>query len=132
MADYRDSYGRIRAAGADLAAVSVDSAAKSEALQAQLSLPFPILCDSERSVIREWDLLNERERGGIAKPAVFVIDPGMVVRYAAIDTVTTRVAAAEIVSILEGTGDVSQIRRKAHIPRPGDWARALRNQFRKD
>src|SRR4051812_45176527 len=56
LADYRDRYHQSRAAGASLAAVSVDTAAQSEALHTQLSLPFPILCDRERHVIREWDL----------------------------------------------------------------------------
>ena len=114
-----------------MAAVSVDTATESEALRTQLSLPFPILCDTERRVIREWDLRNERERGGIAKPAVFVIDVGLVVRYAAVDTVMSRVPAAEILSVLETARDAAQIRRTTYIPLPSDWVRAIRNNFRK-
>ena len=132
MADYRDRYAQIRAAGASVAAVSVDRAAESEALRAQLSLPFPILCDTRRRVIREWDLLNTQERDGIAKPSVFVIDSGLVVRYAAVDTVVNRVPAAEILSFLVAAGDIAQIRRKTHFPLPGDWIRAMRNNFRKN
>ncbi len=132
MADYRDHYSQIRAAGANVTAVSVDTAEQSEALRAQLSLPFPILSDRERRVIREWDLLNLRERGGIAKPSVFVIDPGLLVRYAAIDTVASRVPAAEIASVLRAGRDAGQIRRKTYLPLPADWMRAIRNYFRKD
>jgi peroxiredoxin len=132
LADYRDRYAQIRAAGASVAAVSVDTAAESEALRAQLSLPFPILCDTKRRVIREWDLLNTRERGGIAKPSVFVIDPGLIVRYAAVDTVVSRVPATEILSFLVAARETVQIRRKTHFPLPGDWIRAIRNNFRKD
>jgi len=131
LADYRDHYAEIRAAGASLAAVSVDTAAESEVLRAQLSLPFPMLCDMERRVITEWDLLNARERGGIAKPSVFVIDAGFLVRYAAVDTVVTRVPATEILSVLD-VRDAAQIRRKTYLPLPGDWIRALRNNFRQD
>jgi peroxiredoxin len=112
--------------------VSVDTAAESEALRAQLSLPFSILCDTERRVITEWDLLNVRERGGIAKPSVFLIDPGLVVRYAAIDKVMSRVLAAEILSILEAAGDASKIRRKNYVPLARDWVRAIRNNFHKE
>jgi peroxiredoxin len=82
LADYREHYPEIRSAGASLVAVSVDSCESSEALRTQLSLPFPILCDTERRVVKDWDIYNSRERGGIAKPAVFVIDPNQVVRYA--------------------------------------------------
>jgi peroxiredoxin len=115
-----------------MAAVSVDAAAASEALRAQLSLPFPILCDVERRVIREWDLLNARERGGIAKPSVFVIAPDLRTRYAAVDTVASRVPAAGILSALEAGRDDAPIRRKTYIPFPGDWIRAIRNNFRKE
>jgi len=90
-----------------------------------------MLCDMERRVITEWDLLNARERGGIAKPSVFVIDAGFLVRYAAVDTVVTRVPATEILSVLD-VRDAAQIRRKTYLPLPGDWIRALRNNFRQD
>ena len=64
----------------------------SEVLRVQLSLPFPILCDTERRVVQDWDIYNSREKGGIAKPAVFVIDPSQVVRYAPVDSVGNKVA----------------------------------------
>jgi hypothetical protein len=72
-----------------------------------------------------------RERGGIAKPAVFVVDPGLMVRYAAVDSVVSRVPAAEILSVLETARDASQIRRKTYLPLPSDWVRAIQNNFRK-
>ena len=114
-----------------MVAVSVDAAAQSETLRAQLSLPFPILCDVDRHVVGEWGVLNARERGGIAKPSVFVIDPTLIVRYAAVGTVTSRVPATEIASVLENARDAAQIRRKSYLPLPGDWIRAVRNNFRK-
>jgi len=82
-------------------------------------------------VIREWGLLNTRERGGIAKPSVFVIDAGLRVVYAAVDTVATRVPAAEIVSFLQARSERAPVRRKTYIPLPRDWIRAIRNNFRK-
>jgi peroxiredoxin len=101
LADYREHYPEIRSAGACLAAVSVDLRESSEALRTQLSLPFPILCDTERRVVKDWDIYNSGERGGIAKPAVFVIDPDQVVRYSSVDSVATRVPAVEIVHLLQ-------------------------------
>ena len=75
MADYREHYLEIRSAGASLVAVSVDAPDKSEALRGHLALPFPILCDTERRVVRDWGIYNSREKGGIAQPAVFIMTP---------------------------------------------------------
>jgi hypothetical protein len=111
LADYREHYPEIRSAGACLAAVSVDLRESSEALRTQLSLPFPILCDTERRVVKDWDIYNSGERGGIAKPAVFVIDPDQVVRYSSVDSVATRVPAVEIVHLLQSAANEQPIRR---------------------
>ena len=115
--------------GASLVAVSVDSCESSEALRTQLSLPFPILCDTERRVVKDWDIYNSRERGGIAKPAAFVIDPNQVVRYASVDSVATRVPAVEIVHLLQSAANAQPIRRRVHIPMLSEWIRAIRNHF---
>ena len=128
MADYRDHYNEIRTAGAGLMAASVDAPNRSEALRQQLSLPFPILCDTERRVVREWDIYNPREKGGIAKPSVFITDRNRTVRYAAVDTVATRIPASEIVRMLETNTATQTARRKLYIPRFGDWLRAIRGR----
>jgi peroxiredoxin len=127
LADYREHYQEIRAAGAGVLAVSVDAREKSEALRLELYLPFPILCDTERRVVKDWDIYNPREKGGIAKPAVFVIDRHGTVRYSAVDTVATRVPASEIVRVLQTTAEAQQVRRRVHIPRFAEWLRAIRN-----
>jgi peroxiredoxin len=129
LADYRDHYEEIRAAGADVVAVSVDPPAKSEALRRELRLPFPILCDTERRVITDWGIHNSKERGGIAKPAVFIIDSDRTVQDSKIDDVATRVPASEIVRILGGAGQ-HETRRKVYIPRLSDFFRAIRNMIR--
>jgi peroxiredoxin len=129
LADYREHHPEIKSAGASLVAVSVDSPKTSEALRTQLSLPFPILCDTERRVVREWGIYNSRERGGIAKPAVFVIDPNHVVRYASVDSVVKRVPAVEIVHLLQNAANAQPIRRKVHFPMCSEWIRALRNNL---
>ncbi len=128
MADYRDHYEEIRAAGADVVAVCVDPPIKSEAVRRELRLPFPILCDTQR-VIKDWGIYNPKEKGGIAKPAVFVIDRDRTVQYAKVDDVATRVPASEIVRILSGAGQHDP-ERKIYIPHVSDFLRAIRNMIR--
>ena len=123
MADYREHYGEIRATGASVAAISVDPPEKSDAVRQELQLPFPILCDTERRVVQQWDIYNAREKGGIAKPAIFIIDRDRSVRYHSIDTKSVRVPASEIVRI-------PPARRKLYFPRLADFIRAIRNATR--
>ncbi len=131
MADYREHYSEIRLAGASLVAVSVDPPEVSEALRTSLSLPFPILCDTEHRVVRDWDIYNSQEKGGIAKPAVFVIDSDRVVRFASVDGVAKRVPAAEIVSLLRSAEKARPVRRRVYIPLFSDWIKGIRNIIRR-
>jgi peroxiredoxin len=127
LADYREHYEALLAAGGHVVAVSVDAPEHSEVLRRTLRLPFPILCDTERRVVRQWDLYNSRERGGIAKPAVFLIDRDRTLRFGAVDTVVRRVPAAEVVRLLGTTAMDEPVRRKTYIPRWVEWLRAIRN-----
>jgi peroxiredoxin len=129
--DYREHYQEIRATGASVVAISVDKPEKSEALRLGLHLPFPILCDTERRVVKDWDIYNPREKGGIAKPAVFIVDSNRMVRYSAVDTVATRVPASEIVRVLQTTAEAPQVRRRVHIPLLDQWFLAIRNSIRR-
>lgn len=128
MAGYREYYSEIRATGTDLAALSVDGPEKSQAVRDKLGLPFPILCDAQRMVVRQWGVYNAREKGGIAKPAVFILDAGRIVRYVSVDEVASRVPASEIVQLLSGENPISPTRR-ALIPRPGNFFSAVRNSI---
>ena len=130
MAEYRDAYPSLRAAGADLVAVSVDSPEKSELVRRELGLPFPVLSDSQRRVVREWDIYNSREKGGIAKPAVFILAPDRTVRFASVDQVASRAPASEIVRRLWEQDASSTVDRKTLIPGPATWLRAVRNGIR--
>lgn len=108
-------------------AVSVDAPDRSEALRVELSLPFPILCDTEHRVVKAWGIYNSGEKGGIAKPAVFIIDPDHVIRYASVDGVVKRVPAEEIVSLLKNIPEGQPVRRRAHIPLFSECKKAIRN-----
>jgi len=131
LADYRDHSPKIESMGARVVGVSVDRPEISENLRAQLSLPFPLLCDTEHRVITQWDILNAGERGGIARPAVFVIDAGRIVRFAATDEVVRRVPASEMVSFLQQSAVMRPVDRRVHLPRLWHWMMAIRNGVRR-
>ena len=130
MADYREHDAAIRATGAKLIAISVDAPEKSQAVRNELRLPFTILCDTQRTVVREWGVYNAREKGGIAKPAVFIVDPGRIVRCVSVDEVASRVPASEIVRALGAGNQISTPPRRTVIPRPGNFFSATRNSIR--
>jgi peroxiredoxin len=127
LADFRDHDEEIRAAGATLVAISVDAPEVSEALRRQMSLSFAILCDTERQVVRAWDVFNSREKGGIAKPAVFIIGADLTARFASLDAVAVRVPASEIVRILRGLQPAAPARRRVYIPTLANIVRGLGN-----
>ena len=130
MAEYRKHYKAIHAAGASLVAVSVDAPEKSEAVRQQLRLPFSILSDRERRVVQEWDIYNPKEKGGIARPAVFILAPDRTVRFVSVDGVSARVPAADIVGMLREDTDTMPTRRKLLIPTLSTFFRAARNALR--
>jgi peroxiredoxin len=131
LADYRDHYEEIRATAASLIAVSVDPPDRAESVRRELHLPFPVLCDTDRRVVREWDIYNSRERGGIARPSIFLIDRDRTVRYVSLDSIATRVPASEIVRLLESAAQAPTARRKIYIPTPADFFRAVRSSLRR-
>jgi len=130
LAGFRDHYPETRAAGASVVAVSVDTPQESEFLRISLSSSFPVLCDTERRVVRDWGIYNSEERGGIAKPAVFIIESRYLIRYASTDTVVMRVPAVEVVALLQNAHRAQTVRRRVHIPLMSDWISAIRNNFR--
>jgi peroxiredoxin len=72
-------YDKIKAAGADVVAISVDKPEKSRELSDKLKRPFPILSDVDHKVIDAYDLYNVD--GKISKPATYILDTGGIVRW---------------------------------------------------
>ena len=131
MAEYASEYDAICAVGGDVVALSVDARARSEAVRADLRLPFPILSDSARTVVRAWDLHNPKEMGGIAVPAVFVIGPDLRIRYRSIDTTRARVRTDGVLGFLRGDANGDSIARVPVRAGLGDFARAIANVVRR-
>ncbi len=102
MAEYRDRHAELTALGFGIAALSVDPPERSRALAAQLALPFPLLCDQAREVVRAWGLYNREEKGGIAYPATFVLDRERVVRFRSLDRTASRVELGGLFAFLRG------------------------------
>lgn len=125
MADFRDNFDAIGAAGFDLAAVSVDPPRTAALLQAELYLPFDLLCDTDRRVLRAWDLLNEQEHGGIPIPAVMAIGHGRTVLARSLDTMTRQVSPHDFLVVLE-SADPSPPPRRFVIPRVFEFLRLNR------
>jgi peroxiredoxin Q/BCP len=104
LADYSGHFDDFRAAGAGLAAISADDAARTEPIRQELGLKFPLLCDTGREVINAYGLLNRGEKGGIAFPASFVIDRERVVRFRALEAVASRVSVEQLLKFVRELG----------------------------
>jgi len=131
LADYAAHDEEIRAAGAGVVVVSVDSPNKSAALRHNLRLPFMILSDTGKQVIKDWGIYNPREKGGIALPSVFILDRDRTVLYASVDSTFARIPTADIVRILQSPGEAPSAARKRYFPRLVGIIRAVRNSFRR-
>jgi len=77
----------LRAAGAEVLAVCIDSVEQNAKVVDKLQLDYPILSDSELIAIDRFGLRHEEgemEGKDIARPAVFVLDRDGIVRWRAL------------------------------------------------
>ncbi len=133
LAEYRDHAAAFHDAGFDLAALAVDEPARSDAVRRQYDLPFPILCDTRREVIEAWGIINHKEKGGIAEPAVFVLDRDRRVLAGSVDGEFIRVGAPALLEFLRSRGAAANSpapRRHFVFATLGDIWRAARGALR--
>ncbi len=132
MAQYAELWEKIRAAGGNIVTIAVDPPERSEAVRQQLELPFAILCDVSRKIVRDWGVFEPEQMGGIAKPAVFIVDRDGRVKFASVDREAVRMPAATVVDMLTSSIQANQdeVKRRAILPRFSDWARAIGNMLR--
>jgi peroxiredoxin len=131
LADYAREYGKIREAGADLVAISVDRIDQASGMKRDLNLPFHVLCDTARTAITAWGLVNHRE-GDIAFPASFIIDRELRVRWRAAESLATRAepsrVAAAVIDLCANRPVSGEVRQ--HKIWPGAmFLRAAMNTF---
>ena len=136
-------YDEIKTAGAEVVAISVDPPARSASMSDDIGIGFPVLSDSSRATIIEWDVLNELENGGIAKPATFVVDRERVIRLRSVEQMMARIAPREMLDFIRAmtagspeASDPSKTAKTPKIPKtrgviPGlMFLRAISNGFR--
>jgi peroxiredoxin len=138
LAEFRNLANDFRDLGVHIAALAVDSPEHSDRVRRQYELPFPILCDTQREVVRAWGLFNAKEKGGIAVPAVVLIGRDRRIRLLMIEGVSTRVRAADLLRFLRAhpvpadSADAlpsNTYRQRAIFPSLVDWGRAIWNSL---
>jgi peroxiredoxin len=85
LCTFRDSLATFQGMGAQVVAVSVDSPFANKGFAERNNLPFPILSDYNRDIIRQYDLVLNNFAGlpgyAAAKRSVLVLDRSGIVRY---------------------------------------------------
>ena len=93
------NYANIRAAGAELIAISSDDEGDTKKTVQGSGLEFPVLADKDRAIISAYNVLdpgNDR----IARPASYVLRKEGTVAWKSIDGVAVRVPTAQILTEL--------------------------------
>ncbi len=100
-------------------------------MRKDLSIPFPLLSDSDRRTIIEWGVLNANEKGGIAIPATFLIDRERKVRFASVEDMMMRVEPTAMLEFIRAmpAGDPATPRPRGVNPALM-FLRAMANGFR--
>jgi peroxiredoxin len=85
MCTFRDGFGALRGAGAQLVGISVDSSFSLRAFAQTYNLEFPLLSDFNKKVTRLYGVLQNPWVAfgykGVAKRAVMVVDRKGILRY---------------------------------------------------
>jgi peroxiredoxin Q/BCP len=76
-----EDYVKIKQAGAELFAISVDQQSFAWSMAQTTGAKFQILSDAEKKTITDYGIVNKAEHGGIAHPSVFIIDKEGRIRY---------------------------------------------------
>jgi len=100
-------------------------------MRKDLSIPFPLLSDTNRATIIEWGVLNANEKGGIAIPATFLIDREREVRFASVEDMMMRIEPRAVLEVVLAIPSGSVIAPRARGVNPAMmFLRAMANGFR--
>ncbi len=103
LADLEARRGELAATGTAIVAVSTDAPADAAALHDRLRLGFAIYSDPELAVITRWGAQDYSQN--IAKPSVFVVEPGGAISYRHIGaTQTDRPTVDQLLAVLSAGG----------------------------
>ncbi|HUK79723.1 MAG TPA: peroxiredoxin, partial [Nitrososphaerales archaeon] len=85
MCTFRDGFGTLQEAGAQLVAISVDSSYSLKAFAQTYNLQFPLLSDFNKKIVKLYGVLQDPWVGlgykGVAKRAVMIVDQQSKLRY---------------------------------------------------
>lgn len=70
-----------------------------------MRLPFELLCDPERQMVKAWGLLNPFEHGGVAVPAIIIVNQDGIISFMSVGGTATRTRVPEILSFLKVQAD---------------------------
>ncbi len=132
LADYRDNAARFQALGVQLAAFSTDTPEVASRMRASLELPFPVLCDPDRALLSDWDLVNAH-RMRTAHPATLLIDASRAVRFVSIDDSYATARVPDVLercrALLSGQRPVADVQRVLRIPGLVWWVQGARDEI---
>jgi peroxiredoxin len=131
LADYARVDPEFRASGAGVVAISVDPPDRSAGVRKDLSIPFPLLSDSNRATIIEWGVLNAKEKGGIAIPSTFLLDRERTVRFASVEEMIMRVEPRAMLEVVRALpSGAAKVPRARGVNPATMFLRAMANGFR--
>jgi glutaredoxin-dependent peroxiredoxin len=85
MCTFRDGFGSLQGAGAQLVGISVDSSYSLKAFAQTYNLQFPLLSDFNKKITKLYGVLQDPWVGlgykGVAKRAIMVVDQQKKLRY---------------------------------------------------
>lgn len=93
------NYAKIRAAGAELIAISSDDQGDTQKTVQGSGLEFPVLSDKDREVINAYNVVDVGNKR-IARPAAYIVRKDGTVAWKSIDGVAVRVPTAKILTEL--------------------------------
>lgn len=87
---FRDNYSAYRDKDIVVLGVSADDVASHQSFSQKFNLPFPLLADTDGSIIRAYDVQRQGYDQPIASRVTYVIDPSGVIThvYTAVQTET--------------------------------------------
>lgn len=77
---FRSEYEKFQALGVEILGASFDSVADNKAFAAKFGYPFPLLCDTDRSLGMAYGACDKPD-AGYAKRITYVIDEQGVIRH---------------------------------------------------
>ena len=76
-----EDYEKIKQAGADLVAISVDKPEFAWSMGQTTGAKYQLLSDIDHKVIEAYGVFNPNEHEGIAFPSTFILDKNGTIRY---------------------------------------------------